>query len=72
MKIASHDSTIAKLLLDFLVLRKDFPCDVYHLLGQSCNGRQYEKVINVIKSLLKINIPIHLLPFIIYKLKTLK
>lgn len=65
------ESAASKQLVDFLVLGKNFECNVYHYT-QSCNQRQILKIINVIKSLLKINIPIHVIPMLIYKIKALK
>ena len=66
-----RESQTSKQLLDYIVLGKDYTCDIYHM-HQQCNHRQGQKMLNVIKALLKINVPIHVIPLLIYKLKALK
>ena len=66
------DIASSKHYLDYMLTNTNggyhtFPCACYHL-GKSCNSRLLEKMLNVILALLKINLPIHILPLVIFKI----
>jgi len=72
--IKYQDSHVAKALLDYWVHGRNFSCNVLHRVdkAQSCGQRQVVKTLGVFLSLLKINIPIHVIPFLLFKLKELR
>ena len=66
------ETASSKHLLDFIVRVKDnFPCRCYHN-ASDCNTRHSQRALLVLTALLKINIPIHVVPTMMSKLKDFK
>lgn len=66
----------SKKLLNYIVSNKiggmhSFDCSIYHI-GSTCNARMRWKIVKVIIALLKINLPIHVLPLVIFKFNLIK
>ena len=73
--IANHqllkaESEISKDLLNYILTGQNHNCKSYHIHG-TCSDRMIKKTGRVFKSLLKINIPIHVIPALIFKLKAM-
>lgn len=69
-KMASAEGEICKDLLNHMLTGVQHSCKAYHIYGD-CNDRMYKKTLDVFKAVFKINIPIHVLPAIIFKLKAM-
>lgn len=64
--------TFTRDTLNYVLRIKDtFPCQSYHS-DITCNTRMKIKTLGVITALLKINIPIHVIPAILFKYKDFK
>jgi hypothetical protein len=64
--------TASKHVLDYILrLKSTFPCSCYHS-AESCNPRLLKRGLLVMLALLKVNIPIHVLPAIMFKFKNFK
>ncbi len=59
------------LLKYILQVGDTFPCSCYHS-NISCNSRIQQKFLLVMTALLKINVPIHVIPAVLFKTKDLK
>ncbi len=55
-----------------MITGKEFPHCVAHPMMHSCNAFLIKKTYKVMLGLLQLNLPLHVLPFIIFKLKTLR
>jgi len=69
--VRSLDSAASKQLLNYILTKKvgdlhTFDCRCYHV-GGTCNTHKKWKIIRVIIALLKINLPIHILPLVFFK-----
>ena len=70
------DIAASKYFLNYILSRNyrgkhGFPCLCYHQ-DISCSGKMQHKTLVIMLSLLKINIPIHVLPLLIFKMKHIK
>ena len=65
------EQKIATELLDYMMFGIKHTCHGYHYYG-TCNDRMLRKTQKVFLSLLKINLPIHVIPVLIFKLKQLR
>jgi hypothetical protein len=69
---AQNDFLASKQMLDYIVrnaeVAGDFSCRCYHT-EIPCVQRNRQKLVKVVIALLKINIPIHVIPFIIWRFK---
>lgn len=61
-----------KQLLDYFVNGREFKHCVAHPEFANCYTYLGTKTLRIMKGLLQINLPIHIVPFLIFKLKTLR
>jgi len=69
--LKKQETELYKEFLTYILTDKTYTCKCYHLLGTSCNERILHKAVGVFKGLLKINIPIHIIPALMFKIKAL-
>eukprot|EP00347_Sterkiella_histriomuscorum_P000202 403376789 len=68
---AITENQAALQLVDYMMSGKKYGCQAYHI-NSTCNQRIWEKFHIVFMKLLKINLPIHIIPLLLFKLKQLK
>ena len=71
LKHIGTEQMIASELLDYMMFGTRYSCKAYHYYG-GCNDRMLKKVQLVFMALLKINLPIHVIPILIFKLNQLR
>ena len=64
----AKEAEISKELLKFMLTGVNHSCQGYHF-GGTCNDRMRLKTLKVMKGLTRINIPIHIIPALLFKLK---
>ena len=69
---ASLEREGCKQLLDYFLDRKEFNYCIQHPYHKSCLRYLLWRWFIVARGLLNLNIPIHVIPFLIFKLKTLR
>ena len=66
-----NEKESALMLIDHMLRGTYFPCKCYHVDG-SCRDRFLYKTAQVFRGLLKVCIPVHVVPTLMFKLKTLQ
>ena len=59
---------MAQQLLEHMISGQSFCCKSFHTYG-TCSQRTLQKFIIIFKALLRINLPIHIIPAVLFKLK---
>ena len=73
LALIKSESAIGKTFLDYILKENiHLTCKLNHMKIPSCRARTWGKLISVLKSLIKINIPIHVIPLLLFRVKTLK
>lgn len=60
------------MMVDQMIFGTEFPHCVVHPHFDSCIQFFFAKTLKVMKGLLQLNLPLHILPFLIFKLRTLR